>query len=119
VEYAVNVAEILARAGLATVATVRHESPVTGKPATLRAATAVTAVTERNDEADLIGATRRPSISNPRVVVHFRVAGDLANAWATALGAPGDTVDSLVGDLAERLDGRLAEWRLRRAEETR
>jgi hypothetical protein len=53
-----------------------------------------------------------------REIVHFRLVADPPSAWATALGAPGDTVDVIVRDLRERLGDRLAEWRPRRTQET-
>jgi hypothetical protein len=117
VEHALNVAEILARAGLATPATARHERAVTADSAVARAATVVTAATERRHGTDLLGSTRRPSMPNRRVVVHFRIASDPSNAEATVLGAPNESLDSIVSDLQERHG--LVEWRLRCAKETR
>lgn len=38
----------------------------------------------------------------PRPVLHFRLPGYAPNAWATALGRPGEAVESLRADLAER-----------------
>lgn len=37
-----------------------------------------------------------------RPVLHFRLPGYKPNEWATALGRPGETVESLRADLRER-----------------
>lgn len=40
--------------------------------------------------------------SPPRIVVRFRLPHMASNSWATALGAPGETRESLVADLTYR-----------------
>jgi hypothetical protein len=57
-------------------------------------------------------ACTTPSVAQ-RAVVHFRISGDAPNAWATCLGAPGETVESVVNDLEARLGERLVECRPR------
>jgi hypothetical protein len=62
-------------------------------------------------KADLLRLLR--VTNGGRVIVHFRISGDSPNGWATAIGAPGETIESVVGDLRGRLGHRLVEWRPR------
>jgi hypothetical protein len=39
---------------------------------------------------------------NGRPRIDFRLPGHAANSWATAIGAPGETLDSLIADLRVR-----------------
>jgi hypothetical protein len=58
----------------------------------------------------LSGTTSPPA---PRAVVHFRLIDDASNAWATCLGAPSESIDSILRDLRARHGDRLAECRPR------
>ena len=51
-----------------------------------------------------IAATRRP-------VLHFRTSTFPANAWATLIGRPGESLDALRADLRERFGAGLIEMR--------
>jgi hypothetical protein len=37
-----------------------------------------------------------------RAIVRFRMPGTPSNSWCTALGAPGNTRDELIGDVLQR-----------------
>jgi len=39
---------------------------------------------------------------NGRPKIDFRLPGHTANSWATAIGAPGESIESLVADLRRR-----------------
>ena len=46
-----------------------------------------------------------------RPVLHFRMLDHGSNAWATALGRPGESTDDVVADLRARYGTALAEMR--------
>lgn len=54
------------------------------------------------------GATAQQPIA-ARPVLHFRLRDHAPNAWATALGRPGETIHDLTADLRERYGDHLTE----------
>lgn len=49
--------------------------------------------------------------ANRRPVLHFRVSGSPANAWATIIGRPGESVSAMRAELRSRFGGELMEMR--------
>lgn len=60
----------------------------------------------RAHKAELLAALPDASA---RPVLHFRLADHTPNAWATAIGRPGETIDDLRAGLLERFGDRLVE----------
>lgn len=46
-----------------------------------------------------VARVRARNTQQPRAVVRFRFRDDQPNAWATCLGAPGETTDTVIADL--------------------
>lgn len=55
------------------------------------------------------GSNEKHETNEPRPVVHFRLRDHAPNAWATALGRPGETIHDLTADLRERYGSNLIE----------
>lgn len=79
----------------ATAATAREIQPLQRKAAPLLACTAATAATAQNNEVQTHRAAQRPRVD-------FRLRCSAPSAWATAIGAPGESVADLVADLRDR-----------------
>lgn len=60
---------------------------------------------EKAFAADTAKASGQSKHDVNRPVLHFRLPGYAPNTWATAIGRPGETVESLRADLADRWPG--------------
>jgi len=49
--------------------------------------------------------------ANRRPVLHFRVSGSPANAWATIIGRPGESIEALRDDLRSKFGPALVDMR--------
>ncbi len=59
----------------------------------------------------LVALTAGEASAPRRAVLHFRLRGHSPNAWATALGRPGEPLERLLAELGTRFGDRLLETR--------